>query len=552
MQDNSAQRQYQRLLYDYSVKFRDDRLRARKKLIDEKPAKYVIYLRKSTKSDEQQKDSIEEQENRCVEFAIKNGLNIRDADGQIRKVVEIESARTSDKRPHFSKMLRDIKAEKYNSIIAWAPDRLARNMKEAGLIMDMVKKGILYDLKFPEFPFQRDGQSMLFLGIAFISAENYSESLSKTTKRGIDDKVKVGKGMRADEVFGYVLTGNKRYRPEEPNFSFIKQAFQYVIEGKSLREIAEMGNGLNLSRGKKKYNLDEKRLSQILKKPIYAGIWVRGDNIVFMLDQDPSFEPCVSEKDFLKVREILKDKNTFTKGKRKRVFPLRDIVYCNNCGSKCYPSVSGKKGENKILYLRCGQRTGKCLNKAKLPARKIMKFTGNVYRKLAELITEEDFNNILIDYKKRKTRIVEDNTQQIEGIKAVIRRLQKERAVKENTMSTLTNTNSIEVYAKEIDEILADITRAEIKMKKLQNQNDKLLSPSPIEGMSFEKFSNFLKKGDNKLKYSHDIELVDKMIKMVFSNLKIDDRKIVSGKLNPLFQRYQKEVLFLNGVEDGI
>ena len=552
MQDNSAQRQYQRLLYDYSVKFRDDRLRARKKLIDEKPAKYVIYLRKSTKSDEQQKDSIEEQENRCVEFAIKNGLNIRDADGQIRKVVEIESARTSDKRPHFSKMLRDIKAEKYNSIIAWAPDRLARNMKEAGLIMDMVKKGILYDLKFPEFPFQRDGQSMLFLGIAFISAENYSESLSKTTKRGIDDKVKVGKGMRADEVFGYVLTGNKRYRPEEPNFSFIKQAFQYVIEGKSLREIAEMGNGLNLSRGKKKYNLDEKRLSQILKKPIYAGIWVRGDNIVFMLDQDPSFEPCVSEKDFLKVREILKDKNTFTKGKRKRVFPLRDIVYCNNCGSKCYPSVSGKKEENKILYLRCGQRTGKCLNKAKLPARKIMKFTGNVYRKLAELITEEDFNNILIDYKKRKTRIVEDNTQQIEGIKAVIRRLQKERAVKENTMSTLTNTNSIEVYAKEIDEILADITRAEIKMKKLQNQNDKLLSPSPIEGMSFEKFSNFLKKGDNKLKYSHDIELVDKMIKMVFSNLKIDDRKIVSGKLNPLFQRYQKEVLFLNGVEDGI
>lgn len=551
MQDNSAQRQYQRLLYDYSVKFRDDRLRARKKLIDEKPAKYVIYLRKSTKSDEQQKDSIEEQENRCVEFAIKNGLNIRDADGQIRKVVEIESARTSDKRPHFSKMLRDIKAEKYNSIIAWAPDRLARNMKEAGLIMDMVKKGILYDLKFPEFPFQRDGQSMLFLGIAFISAENYSESLSKTTKRGIDDKVKVGRGMRADEVFGYVLTGNKRYRPEEPNFSFIKQAFQFVIEGKSLREIAEMGNGLNLSRGKKKYNLDEKRLSQILKKPIYAGIWVRGDNIVFMSDQDPSFEPCVSEKDFLKVREILKDKNTFTKGKRKRVFPLRDIVYCNNCGSKCYPSVSGKKEENKILYLRCGQRTGKCLNKAKLPAREIMKFTGNVYRKLAELITEDDFNNIIADYKKRKTRIVEDNTQQIEGIKAEIRRLQKERAVKENTMSTLTNTNSIEIYAKEIDEILADITQSEIKMKKLQNQNDKLLSPSPIEGMSFEKFSNFLKKGDNKLKYSHDIELVDKMIKMVFSNLKIDDRKIVSGKLNPLFQRYQKEVLFLNGVDDG-
>lgn len=546
MQNSLTERQYLRILYDYAVKFRDDRLRSRKKLIDEKPAKYVIYLRKSTKSDEQQKDSIEEQENRCIEFATKNGLDIRDKDGNLRKIVEIESARTSDKRPQFSKMLKEINTNKYNSIIAWAPDRLARNMKEAGLLMDMVKKGILYDLKFPEFPFQRDAQSMLFLGISFISAENYSESLSKTTKRGIDDKVKVGRGMRADEVFGYKLTDNKRYRPEEPNFTFVKQAFQYVIEGKSLPEIAEIGNGLNLSRGKKTYMLDDKKLSQMLKKPIYAGIWVRGDNIVIMKDQDPNFEPCVSEKDFMKVRQMLKDKNTFTKGMRSRELPLREVVYCNNCGHRCYPTVSGG-----ILYLNCGRRTGKCLNKARMNGQEILKFVGNVYKQLAELITEEDFNNIIADYKERKTNIVEDNTLQIEGIKSEIRRLQNNRAKKETTMSTLTNVSSLGVYAKEIEDILTDIADLEIKMKKIQSQNDRLLSPSPIEGMSYKKFSNFLKKADNKLKYSHDILLVDKMIKMVFSNLYISRQKIVSGRLNPLFLRYQKEVLSLNGVSNG-
>lgn len=111
--------------------------------------------------------------------------------------------------------------------------------------------------------------------------------------------------------------------------------------------------------------------------------------------------------------------------------------------------------------------------------------------------------------------------------------------------------SSLGVYAKEIEDILTDIADLEIKMKKIQSQNDRLLSPSPIEGMSYKKFSNFLKKADNKLKYSHDILLVDKMIKMVFSNLYISRQKIVSGRLNPLFLRYQKEVLSLNGVPHG-
>lgn len=79
-------------------------------------------------------------------------------------------------------MINDIKNGKYDGIIAYAPDRLARNMKEAGEMLDMVEDGIIKDLKFPTFHFERETNSMLSLGLNFLLAENYSTNLSYHTK----------------------------------------------------------------------------------------------------------------------------------------------------------------------------------------------------------------------------------------------------------------------------------------------------------------------------------------------------------------------------------
>ena len=100
----------------------------------DKSLKYVIYARKSTDATEKQERSIGDQIAECKAFAERNGLRY------IGIIHEEKSAKVSEKRPKFRAMLEDIKSEKYDGIISWSPDRLARNMKEGGEIIDMLMR----------------------------------------------------------------------------------------------------------------------------------------------------------------------------------------------------------------------------------------------------------------------------------------------------------------------------------------------------------------------------------------------------------------------------
>lgn len=96
---------------------------------DLRTLKYVMYLRKSTEDEGRQIRSIKDQENDCVELGKRLGLNI------IEIISERKSAKNPNNRPEFTKMLKRIKAKEFNAVIAWHPDRLARNMVEAGKII---------------------------------------------------------------------------------------------------------------------------------------------------------------------------------------------------------------------------------------------------------------------------------------------------------------------------------------------------------------------------------------------------------------------------------
>ena len=112
--------------------------------------RYVLYVRKSSEDVGAQAKSSPDQIKSCIEYAENNGLMI------VETLKEAHSAKISGKRPVFSKMLKDIQSGKYDGILAWHPDRLARNSLEAGMIVDMVDNGIIKDLKFPTLAFTND------------------------------------------------------------------------------------------------------------------------------------------------------------------------------------------------------------------------------------------------------------------------------------------------------------------------------------------------------------------------------------------------------------
>src|SRR5882724_5033687 len=118
--------------------------------IDITKLKYVLYARKSTDDAKNQARSIDDQIAECKDMAKRIHIHIAEV------VIEKKSAKKPGQRPLFRQMLKDIRRGKYDGILAWNPDRLSRNMRESGEIIEMVDDELIKDMKFVTHPFSRD------------------------------------------------------------------------------------------------------------------------------------------------------------------------------------------------------------------------------------------------------------------------------------------------------------------------------------------------------------------------------------------------------------
>ncbi|KKR39121.1 MAG: Recombinase [Parcubacteria group bacterium GW2011_GWC2_40_31] len=76
-------------------------------------------------------------------------------------------------RPIFAEMLKRIEAGEATGILAWHPDRLARNSVDGGKIIYLVDTGVIKELKFPTFWFDPTPQGKFMLSIAFGQSKYY-------------------------------------------------------------------------------------------------------------------------------------------------------------------------------------------------------------------------------------------------------------------------------------------------------------------------------------------------------------------------------------------
>src|SRR3989338_6728955 len=90
--------------------------------------KFFLYARKSTDVEDKKVRSIEDQITELRAFAKQENLNIVD------ELVEKQSAKIPG-RPIFNEMLNRIESGEAKEILAWHPDRLARNSVDGGKII---------------------------------------------------------------------------------------------------------------------------------------------------------------------------------------------------------------------------------------------------------------------------------------------------------------------------------------------------------------------------------------------------------------------------------
>jgi site-specific DNA recombinase len=195
------------------------------------------------------------------------GLNI------VKTLQETQSAKKPDKRPVFNQMLKDIRAGKYHGIVAWHPDRLARNMREGGEIIDMIDEGFITDLKFVTHHFTPDANGKMLLGMAFVLSKQYSDDLSQKVSRGMRRGFADGKSSGSPKP-GYIRNEDGFYEPDGKNFELVSEAFQLRLTGTGHREIAEHMNNEGYGRRSKVTRPNE---------PVKLSRWTLGDYLLSLV-----------------------------------------------------------------------------------------------------------------------------------------------------------------------------------------------------------------------------------------------------------------------------
>ena len=95
-------------------------------------------------------------------------------------------------REIFNEMLGKIEKGTAQGILAWNPDRLARNSIDGGRVIYLVDTQKIVALKFPTFWFEATPQGLFMLQIAFGQSKYYVDTLRENVTRGMRQKVRNG------------------------------------------------------------------------------------------------------------------------------------------------------------------------------------------------------------------------------------------------------------------------------------------------------------------------------------------------------------------------
>ncbi len=481
-------------------------------------SKYVLYARKSSESEDRQVKSLDAQETEMLAIAQREGLNI------VEIIRESHSAKTTNQRPEFNRMMKGIKAGTYTGILTWAPDRISRNAGDLGLVIDLMDAGKLECVKTYSQTFFNDPYSKFMFLMLGSQAKLENDQRSLNVKRGNREKLKRGEWLNLAPI-GYINDrANKKILVDPIQSPYVIQMFKLYSTG--LYSFNDLANTLYDQglRNRCKGKIYGGHIQRIINNPVYYGIIQSGGKFFNAIH-----EPLITKELFDKCQIISSNKSrprAKTKG-----FLFSGFITCKNCS--CAITAEIKKG--KYIYYHCTNGRGGCDQKSK-----------NTIEKTIDDFIAKDMNKIYISqemidivYRAKLEELNQSETYDNHALDTVLKALDSLTERRSRLVDTFTSGD--------IDEALYRHKLQDIDNDKviLTKQHEQLQSENPDPYATIELIYNRFKQGNTMAERYKNASPDEKRIILSdsLSNSLLFDRNIVD-------LRYQKPYSYFRNLPE--
>lgn len=353
---------------------------------DKGKIKYFVYVRKSTEGEERQALSIPAQKDKLIE-------NFGHLD--IEFVEDKASAFKPFNRPAFADMLVRLQKGERTGLIAWHPDRLSRNEKDAGEITYMLRTGVIEDLKLATYHFENTPEGIWMLQMALSQSQYESAKKGRDVKRGLTKKAQMGVypvhapvGYMNDK---YGEKGYKTIHPDPERFDLVRKMFDLMLTGEHtpprILEIATKEWGLRMRNGKP---FSRSNIYLTFSNPFYygefeypvgSGDWYKGIH-----------KPMITREEYERIQVLLGKKSS--PRPKEHTIAYRGPIKCGGCGAMITAEEKVKHQKNgnthHYTYYHCTRRKDPTCKEPAIEEKELEK---QIASELATITIPEDFKN---------------------------------------------------------------------------------------------------------------------------------------------------------------